>query len=118
MTELRTAFDAASAAHSSQVSVKDGIKNELDGLEKLFSADLNGGLSSTDSVMYGLWGQCFDKSHAQYQYKHCWMDRVEQSGTLLGKFSRFSQANGRIVMHYQGKCGLFFWHQSFWHTKF
>ncbi len=101
VTELRAAFDEASRVHQEQVARKDEIKKELDTLEDLFRHNFVG-----EHQLYGIFGQCFTKQINEYNYNVCWMDKAEQSGTLLGKFANYKREGNELVMMYEGgvKC--------------
>lgn len=98
---LQAAMDEAVKAYEAQLTVKNSLKSESEELDKLFSHDLNGGL--TGDVMYGLWDKCFSKFIGEFNYNLCWMNKMEQSGTLMGMFTKFSKnADGDVVMHFEG----------------
>jgi hypothetical protein len=65
----------------------------LDELEALFAHSLVG-----EHQMYGIFHQCFSKQITEYNYNLCWMDKAEQSGTLLGKFTSYKRDGAQLIL--------------------
>ena len=88
--KLVDVFEEAEKLYNEAKNRHDGVKRQLEDLEKLNKMDFG-----KDEEFYVLKGQCFERQDEQYKYKLCPFDRSDQDGTNIGKWDKWEVNPGK-----------------------